>query len=103
MKLPRKKLETLRFFADRSRSLSSTESVRTWLKRLAQEFNDEHFPMLRGSGRYDVYYRNHIYPAEIEMKDSMFYKADIRLIDAILIHRDPSPSEHRRHRHGGYF
>jgi len=91
----------LRFFADRSKDLSNIDAMCICLSRCAQEFNDDLAPG-GVSKRYDVYYRNHIYPAEIEKKDSMFYKADIRLIDAILIDRDTHPAVHHRHRGGNF-
>jgi hypothetical protein len=90
----------LRFFADRSKDLPNIDAMCTCLSRCAQEFNDDLAPGV--SKRYDVYYRNHIYPAEIEKKDSVFYEADIRLIDAILIDRDPHPAVHHRHRGGNF-
>jgi len=37
----------------------------------------------------EKYYRNHIFPAEIMDTDSIFYRADLSNIDAILIDRNP--------------
>jgi len=48
--------------------------------------------------RFHKYYRNHIFPPEIEHKESVFFGADINLIDAILIDMDPRPNHHIAHR-----
>lgn len=47
---------------------------------------------------FRVFYRNYIYPNEVQSIYSKYYGADIRMIDAILIDRDPSVEEHHRHR-----
>jgi hypothetical protein len=48
-------------------------------------------------------YRNHIYPAEIKDSDSVFYKANLYNIDAILIDRDPSYIKRPYKKRGKFF
>lgn len=48
--------------------------------------------------RFRVFYRNYIYPNEVQSIYSKYYGADIYMIDAILIDRDPSVEQHHRHR-----
>lgn len=47
-------------------------------------------------GRFEKFYRNHIYPAELYDYGSRFFGANVRLIDSILIDRDSKPEEHER-------
>lgn len=50
--------------------------------------------------RFRRCYRNHIYPAEIEDRSSVFYGANIRFLDALLIDRNGSVDHHNRQRGG---
>lgn len=57
------------------------------IKIMSRMMNDEYKYSFR---HLDRCYRNHIFPAEIMDSDSIFYKASVSNIDAILIDRDPN-------------
>lgn len=99
-----KKTTDLRRCAEMIPACATIDKVCFLLKQLGERL-DGHLPepplrTLLSSRRLNTMYRNHIYPAEIETTTSAFYNANVRLIDAILIDRDPSPQEHHRARGG---
>jgi len=98
------KTDELRMCADQISWCTTIDKVCLMLKHLGERL-DGHLPdqsvrVMTSTQRLRTCYRNHIYPAEVETPSSAFYKADIRLIDAILIDRDPSVAEHNRTRGG---
>lgn len=99
-----KKKDEIRMCMDHISWCTTIDKVCLQLKHLGERL-DGHLPdqsvgVMTSTQRLRTCYRNHIYPAEVDTPSSAFYKADIRLIDAILIDRDPSVEEHNRTRGG---
>lgn len=98
-----RKMQPLRHCVDRIGRCTDRDRVCRTLKQLARDLNDDDLsPMARSDYRFRRYYRNHIYPAEVEDPASMFYRADLGMLDALLLDRDPDAATHHRHRAEGF-
>lgn len=98
------KTDYLMMCAEHITGCQTIDNVCMVLKHLG-EILDGHPPdqsvrVMTNTQRLKTCYRNHIYPAEIDTPSSAFFGADVRLIDAILIDRNPSAQEHHRTRGG---
>lgn len=86
--------DLFRVLGMQSNSTPDREAVCRRLGRITKMMDEpQMFPF-----RFHKYYRNHIFPLEIEHKESVFFGADMNLIDAILIDMDPRPFHHIAHR-----
>lgn len=98
-----KKIQPLHHYVDRFRRCTDRYRLCHVLKQLARDLNEDDLsPMIRSQYRFRRYYRNHIYPAEVEDPASVFYRANLDMIDALLVDRDPDAATHHHHRADGF-